>query len=116
MKTLEALISLVVLLSIIATIDLRPQTIDSSLYQYQLASDLWRVLQLKGATHDPTSAAITINELQTKMGLCIIAEGLALEKCEISADADMITIERTAYVDGDPIAVRLRMGLPNNYK
>jgi hypothetical protein len=90
MKTFEALVSLVVLLSIIAAITIQPQPVNTSLYKYQLANDDAAAMN---------SDAAALSELT---GLCV--------KIDEDCDADQTTTERTAYLNSTTTQIRVRVG------
>jgi hypothetical protein len=102
MKTFEALVSLVVLLSIIAAITIQPQPVNTSLYKYQLANDVWRVMQLRGSTHDAAAMNSDAAALSELTGLCV--------KIDEDCDADQTTTERTAYLNSTTTQIRVRVG------
>jgi hypothetical protein len=95
LKTVEALIALVVLLSFSSFQLLHQPVQHSSLYQYELAEDAWRVIWLKGglrpSLHDEwTGETFGINELAmdesadkiTELtGLCVEMDYMQATSC-----------------------------------
>ncbi|MGB9718972.1 MAG: hypothetical protein ACPL06_00050 [Candidatus Anstonellales archaeon] len=93
MHTLEAVFSLIVLIgfSMMLTLGADAPT-DYSLYQYQLANDVWRVLYLKHGVallYDPSVATSDLEQITSETGLCIetdfyttcgVREGVTIKK------------------------------------
>jgi hypothetical protein len=93
MHTLEAVFSLIVLVgfSMMLTLGADAPT-DYSLYQYQLANDVWRVLYLRHGVallYDPSIAIDDLERITSETGLCIetdfystceVEEGITIKK------------------------------------
>ena len=123
MQSIEAIISLMVLVLIVSymlTNAAQVPAIDDSLYRYQLTNDVWRVLYLKGDfygfgwSNSPVAisqAAITeghLNEIDSQTGLCFYLGGMRTTSCRgISGDIQVGTINKIMFVDGLPKQVTL---------
>ncbi|NYZ74412.1 hypothetical protein H0O00_04680 [Candidatus Micrarchaeota archaeon] len=118
MQSIEAVISLVVFLSIISFLLIssgEPRNIDDSLYRIQLAEDAWRVLYLRGDLQGLNGSAESRARLENDMGtitdetaLCVFMGGVEFTSCRgdgISGSAGYeitASITRTAIYDGKP--------------
>lgn len=87
MQTMEAVLSLMVLVSV-SSLLLQPgePPLDSSLYRMQLAEDSWRVLYLKGSFRDfGASAHAKLEEDLELLGeqthLCFFIDGVFITNC-----------------------------------
>jgi hypothetical protein len=111
METFEAMLSLLVFLSMLTLFTPEPQAIDNSLYASQIANDVWRVFQLRGDLHNfdklkLNADADTMTELTS---LCIEFKEEDVTSC---IPKDKITsIRRTVIKDGEPEAITMRIGL-----
>lgn len=89
MQTIEAILSLLVFLSVASLVlsaDPGPPPVDDSLYRMQLAEDAWRVLYLRGAFRDlgPEKRAAVesdMAEIGAQTGLCIFMSGIEFTNC-----------------------------------
>ncbi|MBD3390231.1 hypothetical protein GF415_04750 [Candidatus Micrarchaeota archaeon] len=124
MKTIEALISLMVLLSFTSftLLESQPEN-EPTLLRYQLAEDIWRICYLKGCFNQSVDLAEGENEIESR-SIPVILEiegktGLAIAfqaPLEIAGNRlpgeDAISITKTVIVDGIPKGVQLRVGTP----
>ncbi|HID72692.1 TPA: hypothetical protein EYP38_02010 [Candidatus Micrarchaeota archaeon] len=96
MQTVEAMISLVILVAIISSMLLmlqQPHQLDDSLYKYQLANDAWRVLYLKGnfegLDDEDELGRILLEEdaaeIKDMTGLCMFLMGTRYTNCRYNA-------------------------------
>ena len=104
MQTIEALISLLVFLSILPLIlsSIEPHVPDDALYRLHLANDIWRVFYLRGDFEDFDKAALNRDAEQiTKLtGLCIGFEEEDVTSC--IGESEFIRIKKIAIIDGNP--------------
>lgn len=121
LKTVEALIALVVLLSFSSFQLLHQPVQHSSLYQYELAEDAWRVIWLRGglqpAEHDEwMGGTFGINEndmvesadrITELTGLCVEMDSLQATSCIPGENA--IVLHKNVMAPF-PIPVVFRMG------
>ncbi|MEW5996009.1 MAG: hypothetical protein AB1657_00230 [Candidatus Micrarchaeota archaeon] len=113
-KTLEATISLVVLLSFLSFGLLHYPVQHSRLYEYELAEDAWRVLYLKGGfdVWELETGNRKLNEdaeeITELTGLCVAMDGLQVASCLPGEGA--IVLHKTVSSGGEPIQVLFRMG------
>ena len=124
LKTMEALISLAVLLSFLSFSLLHYPVQHSRLYEYELAEDAWRVLYLGGGlapgwepgtgggelvlgpdTDKLNSDAGRITELT---GLCVAMDGLQVASCLPGEGA--VVLHKTVSSGGVPRNVLFRIG------
>lgn len=115
MQTLEATISLLFFIFIISSIFSNIQTsyhLDSSLYRYQLANDVWRVLYLRGNFEYFSASNRQILEqdaeiIKEKTGFCIFVEGIRYTNCRGGTDSHkkIATIEKYLYEDSNPKSI-----------
>ncbi|MFP3949840.1 MAG: hypothetical protein ACLFUZ_01970 [Candidatus Micrarchaeia archaeon] len=124
MKTIEALISLIILLSFtsFAMLDAQPEN-DPALPRYQLAEDIWRICYLKGCFNQSVDLVEGENEIESR-SLPVILEierktGLAIafqSPLEIAGNTlpgeDAVSVRKTVVIDGIPKSVELRVGTP----
>jgi len=129
MQTVEALISLMFLVSMVSALlsGLGGQAIDDSLYRAQLAEDAWRVLYLRGdfvgfgngssgmaggnGGMDSELAARTRADVETlggMTGLCIFLHGVVSTNCDGVPDTETtVSVTRTAIYGGKPVTLTL---------
>jgi len=118
-KTLEAAISLVVLLSFLSYGLLHYPAQHSRLYEYELAEDAWRVLYLKGGfgpkwiekgVLGPDKANLNENaeRISELTGLCVAMDGLEVASCLPGEGA--LVLHKTVSGGGEPVEVLFRMG------
>ena len=92
MQSMEAIISLLILLWIFSFImtDSVQSPMDDSLYRYQLVNDVWRVAYLRGdlkdldlASGNPAHDNLTadLNEIESLTGLCAYFSGVRATSC-----------------------------------
>lgn len=111
MQTLEAIISFTFFLFfatyMLAELDYTKP--NYSLYQYQLANDIWRVLYLKGSLKDfsllnRNSAEETMTKIYEETGLCTYLQGVVTtaEGCRGGAPCSeqKITMKKTWFENG----------------
>lgn len=118
MKTIEALISLLVFLIIIAGLAPMAQPERGGLYQMQLANDVWRVFSLRGDLEgfDKIKMNADADEITELTGLCISFDEEDVTSC--IPESSITTMKKTAIVEGEPKIITLRIGIENadNYK
>lgn len=115
MQSLEAIISLMVFVSIVSYmvsgIAEKP-ALDDSLYRYQLAGDVWRVLYLKNSFRDFSfdstnqardEAENTLREIEDKTGVCTYIRGIQLASCRSSVLVNISSINRVLYYGYYPL-------------
>lgn len=122
MKMVEALISLVVLLSFTSLSILHAPYQHSQLHKYQLAEDVWRVAYLKGCFNQTAPSTqgdeemrgclnLVLSEVEQETGLSItfysplgviVGPGVPEEK--------YILLRKAIVVDGIPQKVEVRVG------
>lgn len=113
-KTLEAAISLVVLLSFLSFGLLHYPVQHSRLHEYELAEDAWRVLYLRGGfdVSEPESGNRKLNadaeRISELTGLCVAMDGLQVASCLPGEGA--IALHKTVSSGGGPMEVLFRMG------
>jgi len=120
MQTLEAMVSFVFFLSLCSHLLLSPEEsyyIDDSLYRFQLAEDVWRVLYLRGnfrdfgaADRDELEKEFALIENET--GLCIFMDGVQFTNCRGDSQPHHITasLTKTVVYDGAPKNLRFSIG------
>ena len=116
MKLVEATLAFFVFIIFLNSVLARsnPSQTNESLYRYELANDIWRVLYLRGDFHDFNSSTLnyardkTENDL-TKItelsGLCITIEGIRVQskQCRgVSSEAKTVVITKKLLV-GDEV-------------
>ena len=113
MQIFEAMISLLVLISFLSFVasEQHARAVDDSLYRYQLANDVWRVLYLRGDFKDFSFGEL--NEARDKtekdldrMGklthLCIFIGGERITNCRGEQVEELVSTERITIVDDEP--------------
>lgn len=124
MKTIEALISLIVLLSFTSftMLDAQPEN-EPALLRYQLAEDVWRICYLKGCFNQSVDLVGGENEIESR-SLPVILEierktGLAIafqSPLEIAGSClpgeDAVSVRKTVIIDGVPKTVGVEIGAP----
>ena len=91
-----------------------------ALYEYQLANDAWRVLYLKGALNDFASgspgAALAMEEIGSKTGFCIYAQGVQTTNCRSSqsCSAQKISLRKTWFDAGMPKQLDFTVCVPRS--
>ncbi len=112
MQSFEALISLLVFVSIASSMIMSiqaPHELDQSLYGYQLANDAWRVLYLKGNFRDLDSEdelgrilmEDDAQEIKDMSGLCLFMMGTRYTNCRGgSVSHENIASVRKVVIEG----------------
>ena len=121
MKTIEATISLLVFLSFSSFALIHLPQGHSSLYEYELANDIWRVLYLRGYFHpsdeapnfmqDEYALLADTNHITDITGLCISFE-TELEGGTCLPGERTIYLKKTVFIKGTPRSVELHIGAP----
>ena len=121
MKTIEATISLLVLLSFSSIALFHLPSYRSSLYEYELAEDVWRVLYLRGHFHpgeippdfmqDEYALIEDTERISSLTGLCISFE-TELQGSSCIPGERSIYLKKTAFIEGKPRLVELHIGPP----
>jgi len=120
MKTIEALISLMVLLSFTSLSLLHAPTTESHLYKYQLAEDVWRIAYLKGCFNQSVPSLNPQNEMEECLNP-LIAEieretstSIAFTPLEAAGSSlpseNAATITKTVMLNGVPKLVQMKIG------
>jgi hypothetical protein len=123
MQTFEAMLSLLVFVSILVAVlaaDGEPAKTDDSLYRLQLAEDAWRVLYLRGDMRDVRmdDGGAARARLESDMqaigdltGFCVFMGGMDFTNCRGGDDAHegIISIKRTMIIDKSPKTVTLTL-------
>ena len=122
MKTMEALISLMVLLSFTSLSLLHAPTQESQLYKYQLAEDVWRIVYLKGCFNQSVPSLNPTNEMEECLNpllaeieretLLRIAFDLELEAAagEDLPGENAAATTKTIMANGVPKLVQMKIG------
>jgi len=125
MQTMEAVISLLILVSFISMLTLEQENTkvrtDTSLYKQQLANDVWRVLYLRGdfkdfsfdknnSARDKTEKDLErIGELTS---FCVFISGETLTNCRgENVGEKSISIEKFLIVEGELKKVPLTIAI-----
>ncbi len=119
LKTVEALISLAVLLSFLSFSLLHYPVQHSRLYEYELAEDAWRVIYLRGGLEPEWGAEEVLGPDRDRMnedaervteltGLCVAMDGLQVASC-LPGEGAMV-LHKTISSGGEPVNVLFRMG------
>ncbi len=128
-KTLEAAISLVVLVSFLSFGLLHYPVQHSQLYEYELAEDAWRVLYLRGGFEPLWKLAdgcsgledgcgvlwpnedkmnVDVERITELTGLCVAMDGLQVASCLPGEGA--IVLHKTVSSGGEQMTFAFRMG------
>ena len=110
MQTVECVISFVVLLSIAGmVINLDGPEIDDSLYRYQLAGDVWRVLWLKdGLKHfDKRMLQDDVERISEITGLEVSFD--EEDVASYRGGKDVVVIKKTVIIKGEPRIITVRI-------
>lgn len=128
-KTLEAVISLVVLLSFLSYGLLHHPVQHSRMYEHELAEDAWRVIYLRGGFGpewklgegclslkdgcgvlwpDEVSMNRDAERITELTGLCVAMDGLQVASC-LPGEGAMI-LHKTVSSGGEPMTFAFRMG------
>ena len=125
MKTIEALISLVVLLSFTSLSLIEPPQAHSMLCQHQLAEDVWRVTYLKGCFSQSTPEDMGPGIVEGEMRECFMREVAPIledSRLDVSFDQripviigdypseDRVVITKTIIINGIPERATLSVG------
>lgn len=119
LKTVEALISLAVLLSFLSFSLLHYPVQHSRMYEYELAEDAWRVIYLRGGLGPGWGAEEVLGPDRDKMngdaeriteltGLCVAMDGLQVASC-LPGEGAMV-LHKTVFSGGAPVEVLFRIG------
>jgi len=113
MQSLEAILSLLFLLSI-ASFMLKSfyiAPLDGSIYRMQLSEDAWRVLYLRGDFHDYSdisdlkrnSIENDLDTLGNQTGLCFFLEGVRITNCRGGGKHQaVVVLHKTIIMDASP--------------
>jgi len=120
MKTIEALISLMVLLSFTSLTLLHAPPQEPQLYKYQLAEDIWRIAYLKGCFNQSVPSLNPQNEMEECLNPLIAeieretALRIAFSPLEAAGEElpgeNAATIHKTILVNGIPKEIILQVG------
>lgn len=120
MQVLEAMISLLVLVSFLSAIadGLEEKAVNDSLYRYYLANDAWRVLYLRGDFQDFSFSGLNsgrdraeadLQQMGKLTNLCIFIGGERVTNCRGRGIERIASIERITIVDDSPQKVMLTL-------
>ncbi len=120
MQILEAMISLMVLVSFLSFIagEQHARAVDDSLYKYQLANDVWRVIYLRGDlkdfSFDDANLARDRIELDLQRvgeltNLCVFIGGERITNCRGEDVEKLVSTERITIVDDAPQRVMVTL-------
>ncbi len=123
MQTLEAIISFTVFMIFASYVLLQLgdySGVDDSLYRYQLANDVWRVLYLQGAFRDLDSLSgidENIGSMMEETGFCIYIRGQQATAPSIRgtgcrAGEPLAKVQHVLIVNGKPEKVTLSLYQP----
>jgi hypothetical protein len=124
MQSIEAVISLmffVMVISFMLNGISEKSGINDSLYKYQLAGDVWRVVSLKGHFQDFSFddgniqrdlVEKDLNEIYDLTGLCTHIGGFKATSCRGVSTTEIITVKRMLYVNGTLNQVTFSLALP----
>ena len=122
MQTLEAIISFTFFMFfatfMLAQLDYTKP--NYSLYQYQLANDIWRVLYLKGALKDYSSSNLFAEQIMTDIydgtRLCSYIEGIQTTSCRggPACSGYNITMKKVWFEDGVPKEMAFKVCTPES--
>ena len=127
MQTLEAIISMFVFVAFASFLMLQLDNyngIDDSLYRYQLANDVWRVLYLQGDFNDFTftsgsdqqkKAESDLEIIYEKTGICSYLGGIKATSCDRSESyckEKIASVQHVLIDAGDPKQVTLSLCTP----
>lgn len=113
MQTLEAIISMFVFVAFASFLMLQLDNyngLDDSLYRYQLANDVWRVLYLHGdfrdfsftsASASRDDAQVHLEEIYDSSGVCAYLGGIRATSCPSeSSCAEKVSSVKHVLIDG----------------
>ena len=125
MQTLEAIISFTFFMFfatfMLAQLDYTKP--NYSLYQYQLANDIWRVLYLKGALKDFSSLPLghshtitEMREIERETGFCLYLQGVQTTNCPgpTSCSGHKITMNKVWFDGGDATPMTFTVCVPES--
>jgi hypothetical protein len=109
--TLEAFLSLLFFITILLFITPNFQQADTSLYQFQIAQDAWRVLYLRGDFESLSDSQIAVQRAKIEgdmvtmgsySGFCFFIDGINYTNCR-SGEKHIITasMQKTLIYDGE---------------
>ncbi|MBS3067344.1 hypothetical protein J4450_01465 [Candidatus Micrarchaeota archaeon] len=100
MQTLEAIISLLFLVSFVSFVasEQHARGVDDSLYKYQLANDVWRVVYLRNGI-DSNKYENDIKRIGELTNLCIFIDDVT--NCDEEVE-EIISTERIVVVGNEP--------------
>lgn len=115
MNTLEAILSFLILLSLLPVLlTIQDYTIDTSHYNLKLAEDVWRVLYLKNDLRgfDKINLNKDLKEIYELTSLCVLIEEEDVASC-IPNEATVV-IKRVAFINGNPKTITIQVGVNND--
>jgi hypothetical protein len=119
LKTVEALVSLLVVLSFLSFGLVHHPVQHSQLYRYELAEDAWRVVYLRGGLlpcenakgllgPDEHAMNRDVDRIQEIAGLCFEMDKLQVASCLPGEEA--VVLHKTVYGPLGPFPVEVRVG------
>ncbi len=110
MKTVEAIVALLVFLLILQLFNPTVRPVDSSLYQIQLANDIWRVFQLRGDLQGFNKLKLNAdaNEVTKLTSLCIEFDEEDVTSC--IPKSNIAQISRMVIIDDQPKKITVKVG------
>ncbi|MEK6981823.1 MAG: hypothetical protein AABX38_02730 [Candidatus Micrarchaeota archaeon] len=117
MQTLEAVLSLLVFLSIVQFILYVPNLqLNTSLYKYYQVNDVYRVLYLKGdfnylnlisGNAAKNKAEVDLKTIGALTGNCYFIRGIDVTNCRQDDSVTLISTEKVLIVNGTPQKVTI---------
>ena len=110
MQILEAMISLMVLISFLSFIagEQHARAVEDSLYKYQLANDVWRVVYLRNGIN-AANAEADIEHIGKLTNLCIFIGGERVTNCRGEEVEELVSTERITIINGAPQKVMVTL-------
>jgi hypothetical protein len=111
MKTLEAIIALLVFLMIVQMFQPTARQIDNSLHRMQIANDVWRVFQLRGDLEgfDKVRLNADAEKITGLTSLCIGFDEEDVTSC--IAGNTVTQVKKVAIINGEPKEITMRIGI-----
>jgi len=110
MNIIEAMLSLLLLVSIVPAFVLIDHSIDDSVYRLKIGEDIWRVLYLKGdfTGFDKEKINSDLEEIYKLSNLCVAFEEEDVASCIPSEE--LIVLEKYSIVQGEVKKITMAVG------